>query len=148
MKLKKALKILKRHNKWRRGAGIPMENPTQLGIAIDTILETFKPNRIDYNKYPFRPFSELSKKEQKIIKSRTVPVLRKKNPEHITQDTIFFDAEIQDGLHIIGFTNKTVKEEISELKGAELKVYKSLTQEDWERKVYPQATEVINNSSK
>lgn len=45
MKIKKALKILARHNKWRRGAGIPMENPTQLGIAIETILETFKPKK-------------------------------------------------------------------------------------------------------
>ena len=43
MKLKKAFKILARHNKWRRGAEIPMENPTQLGIAIDTILEKLKP---------------------------------------------------------------------------------------------------------
>lgn len=46
MKLKKALKILKRHNKWRRSEkipNIPMENPTQLGIAIDTILEKLKP---------------------------------------------------------------------------------------------------------
>lgn len=45
MKLKKALKILARHNKWRRGANIPMENPTELGIAIDIILETFKPKK-------------------------------------------------------------------------------------------------------
>ena len=46
MKLKKALKILKRHNKWRRSENIPnipMENPIQLGIAIDTILEKLKP---------------------------------------------------------------------------------------------------------
>lgn len=42
MNLQEAIKILKRHNKWRRGAVIEMENPTELGIAIDTILEYFE----------------------------------------------------------------------------------------------------------
>lgn len=46
MKLKKAFKILQRHNKWRRGAEIPMENPTELGIAIDKIIQKFKSKKI------------------------------------------------------------------------------------------------------
>lgn len=37
MTLKEANIILKRHNQWRGGAEIEMENPTQLGIAIDVI---------------------------------------------------------------------------------------------------------------
>jgi hypothetical protein len=42
MKLKKAIKILKRHNKWRRGADIEMGSPTELGIAIDVIIKKVK----------------------------------------------------------------------------------------------------------
>lgn len=38
MNIEKAVLILKRHNKWRRGADIPMANPTELGIAIDTVV--------------------------------------------------------------------------------------------------------------
>lgn len=38
MDIEKAVYILKQHNKWRRGADIPMENPTELGIAIDTVV--------------------------------------------------------------------------------------------------------------
>jgi len=38
MELSQATQILERHNLWRRGAEIPMENPTDLGIAIDIIL--------------------------------------------------------------------------------------------------------------
>lgn len=37
MSIKEADEILKRHNLWRRGAEIAMENPTTLGIAIDAI---------------------------------------------------------------------------------------------------------------
>ncbi len=40
--VQEALKILEQHNKWRRGADIPMENPTVLGNAIDLIIKTFK----------------------------------------------------------------------------------------------------------
>jgi hypothetical protein len=40
MTLKQAIKILKNHNKWRRGCEItPMANPTELGIAIDIIIK-------------------------------------------------------------------------------------------------------------
>ena len=38
MNIEKAVLILKQHNKWRRGADIPMANPTELGIAIDTVI--------------------------------------------------------------------------------------------------------------
>lgn len=38
MNLKTAIKVLTRHNKWRRGADIEMTNPAQLGKAIDKIL--------------------------------------------------------------------------------------------------------------
>lgn len=46
MELKKAIEILKHHNQWRRDNDStlpkPMVNPTELGIAIDVILESFK----------------------------------------------------------------------------------------------------------
>lgn len=40
--LKKAVKLLKRHNKWRRGAEIEPTYPTELGLAIDTIVKYFE----------------------------------------------------------------------------------------------------------
>lgn len=43
MELKKAVQLLEHHNKWRRGDELnPMTNPTQLGIAIDVIVDYFK----------------------------------------------------------------------------------------------------------
>lgn len=42
MKLKTAIKILEYHQEWRRGAEIPMINPTRLGVAIDLILKEVK----------------------------------------------------------------------------------------------------------
>jgi hypothetical protein len=38
MNLIQAIEILRTHNEWRRGADIPMQNQTQLGIAIEIIL--------------------------------------------------------------------------------------------------------------
>ena len=43
MKLHKALKILDNHNKWRRGDDdYPMAHPTELGKAIDTIINEYQ----------------------------------------------------------------------------------------------------------
>ena len=43
MILKQAIEILETHNKWRRSDyTIDMVNPTQLGIAIDTIINHLK----------------------------------------------------------------------------------------------------------
>ena len=42
MKIKEAIKILERHNKWRRGAEMPMENPEKLGEAIDVAIRNLK----------------------------------------------------------------------------------------------------------
>lgn len=40
MKIKKAIKVLKKHNKWRRGDdSIEMTDPKTLGIALDTAIE-------------------------------------------------------------------------------------------------------------
>ena len=35
MTLKQAIKILKRHNRWRRGADIQMQKPKKIGEAIE-----------------------------------------------------------------------------------------------------------------
>ena len=46
MKIKKAIKILKDHNEWRRDDGdlsiSKMTNPKKLGIAIDTVVAVFE----------------------------------------------------------------------------------------------------------
>lgn len=42
MKKKEALEILEKHNQWRRGSEIPMENPKLIGIAIDKAIEVLK----------------------------------------------------------------------------------------------------------
>lgn len=44
MTLKEARNILFNYNRWRRGAEIEQPNPTQIGIAIDTII-----NYLDFN---------------------------------------------------------------------------------------------------
>ena len=38
MTLKQAIKIVERHNIWRRGADIKMEHPRTLGEAIDILV--------------------------------------------------------------------------------------------------------------
>jgi hypothetical protein len=46
MKLKEAIEILEKHNEWRRDNSIhpklEMQNPKQLGIAIDVIIKHLK----------------------------------------------------------------------------------------------------------
>ena len=42
MKLSTAIKVLERHNKWRRGGDGDMVDPKKLGMAIDVILEHLK----------------------------------------------------------------------------------------------------------
>ena len=39
METKRAVEILRQHNEWRRGAELPMEDPTELGEAIDAVCE-------------------------------------------------------------------------------------------------------------
>jgi hypothetical protein len=34
--------LLEHHNKWRRGADIPMVNPTALGEAIDVVVKEYR----------------------------------------------------------------------------------------------------------
>lgn len=37
--LKVAIELVQRHQDWRRGAEIEMENPKELGVSIDTVIE-------------------------------------------------------------------------------------------------------------
>ena len=53
MKLKEAILILETHNKWRRGGDMPMTNSTELGIAIDVILNKVKTNPISWVEFDF-----------------------------------------------------------------------------------------------
>lgn len=41
MKIEEAIAILKQHNRWRRGAEIPMTDPKILGEAIDCVVDYF-----------------------------------------------------------------------------------------------------------
>lgn len=38
MTIQQSIEIVETHNKWRRGAEIPMNDPTELGIALVTIV--------------------------------------------------------------------------------------------------------------
>lgn len=42
MKIEDALELLEHHNKWRKGADIPMIQPKVLTEAIETILDKYK----------------------------------------------------------------------------------------------------------
>lgn len=42
MTTKKAIEILQYHNKWRRGAEIPMLGPKEIGEAMDKAIEVMK----------------------------------------------------------------------------------------------------------
>lgn len=42
MKIEEAIEILERHNEWRRGAEIPMVQPSILGEAIDVVIKELK----------------------------------------------------------------------------------------------------------
>jgi ribosomal protein S27AE len=45
MELKQAIKILEAHNRWRRGEDVePMVEPTEIGDAIDVVVEYVKNN--------------------------------------------------------------------------------------------------------
>lgn len=39
MTLNKAIELLQHYNRWRRGADVPMPEPTKIGDAIDVVLE-------------------------------------------------------------------------------------------------------------
>ena len=54
MKIKQAIKVLIRANRWRRGAEIEMPDPKEFGDAIDVaiaIMETTLVERPGLNKY-------------------------------------------------------------------------------------------------
>lgn len=42
MTTQEALRLLEYHNRWRKGADIPMVNPKVLSEAIDVIIEKYK----------------------------------------------------------------------------------------------------------
>lgn len=67
MTLEEAVEILKRHNKWRRGANIEMDNPTLLGVSIDTVVKFFKnPHKEMVNFLVFNAF-KLNDKDFKAL---------------------------------------------------------------------------------
>ena len=42
MQLKEAIEYVENYQRWRRGAEIDQPNPTQLGIAIEILIENVK----------------------------------------------------------------------------------------------------------
>jgi hypothetical protein len=50
MDLKETIKVLTKHNKWRRGAEIPMIEPKEIGEALDIAIRLLKQLNIDNGK--------------------------------------------------------------------------------------------------
>ena len=47
MKLKQAIGVLETHNRWRRGEDVePLLKPSEIGIAIDVVVEYIKNNGV------------------------------------------------------------------------------------------------------
>lgn len=42
MTIEEAIMLLEHHNKWRKGADIPMVQPKALSEAIDLVVETYR----------------------------------------------------------------------------------------------------------
>lgn len=42
MTIKQAIKILKRANRWRRGAEVEMPDPKEFGVAMDVAIEVME----------------------------------------------------------------------------------------------------------
>ena len=42
MEIKQAIELLERHNRWRQGAEIPMEEPHDITDSINAIVDYFK----------------------------------------------------------------------------------------------------------
>ncbi len=64
MTVQEAIQILKEHNKWRRGnEDIPgqMTNPTELGVAIDTVVNHYKNVDVNINPYSARDMAKRRK---------------------------------------------------------------------------------------
>jgi hypothetical protein len=47
MEKKEAIKILRYFQKWRRGARIPMPDPKEVGLAIDTAIKELRKRQND-----------------------------------------------------------------------------------------------------
>lgn len=47
MTITEAIALLKTHNRWRRGADIPMTDARNVGIAIDTVVAHHEAGRDD-----------------------------------------------------------------------------------------------------
>ena len=47
MTIEEAVALLKQHNKWRRGADIPMTDARKLGTAIDVIVAYYETEKDD-----------------------------------------------------------------------------------------------------
>jgi hypothetical protein len=63
MNPKQAIKILRRHNRWRRGDEIPMQEPAMIGKAIDTLCDAAeamesKFTKLDKPKYSGDPMMD------------------------------------------------------------------------------------------
>jgi len=55
MTIKKAIKLLEQHNKWRRGSDkVKMCNATELGVAIETTIKFSKEKIKDNEKHTLR----------------------------------------------------------------------------------------------
>lgn len=73
MNIIEAIKILERHNKWRRGANTESVDPTVLGDAIDVLIN-FTRNVIDYKKKKINTVNDLIN-HLKMVSDKDKPII-------------------------------------------------------------------------
>ena len=61
----KTIEFLRDYNRWRRGAEIPQPNPTEIGVAINTLIEEY----IKLSDEKDAILAEIMKQEEEIISS-------------------------------------------------------------------------------
>ena len=61
----KTIELLRNYNRWRRGAEIPQPNPTEIGVAINTLIEEY----IKLSDEKDAILSEIMEQEDEIISS-------------------------------------------------------------------------------
>lgn len=61
----KTIELLRNYNRWRRGAEIPQPNPTEIGIAINTLIEGY----IELSTERDAILAEIMEHEEEVISS-------------------------------------------------------------------------------
>lgn len=100
MDIEKAIQVLEEHNKWRRGSDeITMGNATEIGIAIDTVLEAVKEVNTDEDVQYLSMLSNWYLKcHAKIIRVETGNLTIKDWRNEVTDKIKRLDAKLHEAL--------------------------------------------------